>query len=141
MLGELLEFAGLTLLIDQASKRLVTARIGFAPRPRFGLRPRFQPHLNRNIGLGVVNDPRALLLLWSLAVCGTALMISWTPSLQTWPALAGLGAAIGGATGNFIDCARFRAIVDFIDLRVWPIFNLADVAIVLGVGAALWSIH
>jgi lipoprotein signal peptidase len=31
--------------------------------------------------------------------------------------------------------------MDFIDLRIWPVFNLADAFIVVGLGVALWSIQ
>lgn len=42
---------------------------------------------------------------------------------------------IGGAIGNFIDRFRTGYVVDFIDFKVWsPVFNIADVAIVIGVG-------
>lgn len=40
---------------------------------------------------------------------------------------------LGGAIGNLIDRLRVGAIVDFIDFRVWPIFNLADSFITLGI--------
>lgn len=41
---------------------------------------------------------------------------------------------IGGAIGNFIDRFRTGYVVDFIDFKVWsPVFNIADVAIVVGV--------
>jgi signal peptidase II len=45
----------------------------------------------------------------------------------------GLGLAAGGATGNVLDHLRGRAIVDFVELPGWPIFNVADVAITGGV--------
>jgi signal peptidase II len=51
-------------------------------------------------------------------------------------ALIGLGLAFGGAAGNLLDVLRLRAIIDFIDLRWWPVFNLADVAIVVGLATA-----
>jgi len=44
-----------------------------------------------------------------------------------------VGLVIGGATGNLIDRARLGAAIDFIDPPAWPAFNLADVAIVVGV--------
>src|SRR5947209_5150677 len=44
-----------------------------------------------------------------------------------------LGLILGGAVGNLIDRVRLGYVVDFIDVRVWPVFNLADSAIVLGV--------
>ncbi|MFZ5646128.1 MAG: signal peptidase II [Bacillota bacterium] len=46
-----------------------------------------------------------------------------------------LGLIAGGALGNLVDRVRFGEVVDFLDFRVWPVFNLADSAIV--VGAAL----
>ena len=47
-------------------------------------------------------------------------------------ATLGLGAAFGGAAGNLSDVLRSRPIIDFVDLRFWPAFNVADVAIVVG---------
>jgi len=38
-----------------------------------------------------------------------------------------------GASGNLYDRLRFGYVVDFIDLRVWPVFNIADVSICVGV--------
>jgi lipoprotein signal peptidase len=45
---------------------------------------------------------------------------------------AGAGAVLGGMAGNLLDGIRGRGVIDFIDLRVWPVFNLADAAIVGG---------
>ncbi len=45
----------------------------------------------------------------------------------------GLGLQLGGALGNLIDRIHSGLVVDFLDFRVWPVFNFADVAIVLGV--------
>jgi signal peptidase II len=44
-----------------------------------------------------------------------------------------VGAIAGGALGNLADRARDGAVVDFIDPVAWPAFNLADVAIVVGI--------
>lgn len=43
-----------------------------------------------------------------------------------------LSLILGGACGNLIDRLRFGHIVDFFDLRVWPVFNIADSAITIG---------
>jgi len=45
----------------------------------------------------------------------------------------GMGLIIGGALGNIIDRIALGAVVDFIDFGFWPVFNLADMAIVVGV--------
>ena len=44
-----------------------------------------------------------------------------------------LGLLVGGAIGNVIDRIRLGYVVDFFDFRIWPVFNVADVAIVSGV--------
>ena len=40
---------------------------------------------------------------------------------------------LGGAVGNLVDRLRYGYVVDFLDFRVWPVFNIADCAIVIGV--------
>lgn len=44
-----------------------------------------------------------------------------------------LALQLGGAFGNLIDRLRSGFVVDFLDFRVWPVFNFSDVAIVIGV--------
>lgn len=44
-----------------------------------------------------------------------------------------LGLILGGAIGNWIDRIRFHAVIDFIDFKIWPVFNLADSFITIGV--------
>jgi signal peptidase II len=53
----------------------------------------------------------------------------------------GLGLAVGGAIGNAIDLLRGRPVIDFVDLRVWPVFNLADAAITCGIVLTLWGLR
>lgn len=43
-----------------------------------------------------------------------------------------LGLILGGAFGNLIDRLRYSYVVDFLDFRCWPVFNLADSAITIG---------
>ncbi len=49
-----------------------------------------------------------------------------------WGLKVALGLQLGGALGNLVDRLRTAHVVDFLDFRVWPVFNLADVAIVIG---------
>lgn len=46
----------------------------------------------------------------------------------------------GGAVGNLIDRVRLGAVIDFIDLRVWPVFNLADIAVTTGAALLIVSL-
>ncbi len=50
----------------------------------------------------------------------------------------GLAMAAGGAVGNLIDRLKTGAVVDFLDFRVWPVFNLADLGIVLGMAILIY---
>ena len=80
----------------------------------------------------------ALVLLWIAALASGIVLHRSGYRLQTHAAMLGFGAALGGAAGNLSDILRRRCIVDFIDLGWWPVFNLADVAIVCGLLLALW---
>lgn len=44
-----------------------------------------------------------------------------------------LSLILGGAVGNWIDRLRFGTVIDFIDFRIFPVFNIADTAITIGV--------
>jgi signal peptidase II len=130
------------LAIDQGIKTIVLNRLhGRRHGPVGRLIPQVRLCMNQSMGFGLVRDRRALLFLWCFAAVGTILLIHYVPRFQTWAPRIGIGAALGGATSNFLDWLRRGAVTDFIDLRVWPVFNIADVFIVLGVGGALWSIQ
>jgi signal peptidase II len=68
-----------------------------------------------------------------LVVGGIALYYRKIPPDRRW-LKAGLVLQAGGALGNLADRVRFGQVVDYLDFRVWPVFNLADIAIVTGVG-------
>jgi signal peptidase II len=143
MFPEVLVSAGFVVMVDQASKMLVLRRHRARPHlaATTGSRPQLRLAFNKTMGLGLFRGRFAMLFLWVFAVLGTILLIYHTPPFQTWAPRVGLGAALGGATSNLMDWLLRGAVIDFIDLRVWPVFNLADAFIVLGVGVALWSIQ
>jgi len=53
--------------------------------------------------------------------------------LTHWLLPVSLGMQIGGAIGNLVDRLRFGHVIDFIDFKFWPVFNVADSCIVVGV--------
>ena len=80
-----------------------------------------------------------LSVLW-IAALASALALHWSKMwFPSASALAGLGGALGGAAGNLLDIVWRKQIVDFIDLGWWPVFNVADVAIVGGLILAFLS--
>ena len=46
----------------------------------------------------------------------------------------GLGCVAGGGIGNLIDRVRLNYVIDFFDFQVWPVFNVADIAVCVGCG-------
>ncbi|PIW61230.1 MAG: signal peptidase II [Candidatus Omnitrophica bacterium CG12_big_fil_rev_8_21_14_0_65_50_5] len=46
--------------------------------------------------------------------------------------LIGFSLILGGAVGNLIDRVQLGHVVDFLDFRIWPVFNIADSAITIG---------
>ena len=68
----------------------------------------------------------------TVLVCG-AIMVAST-RLESAPSAVGLGLILGGALGNLTDRVLRGplGVIDFIDFRVWPVFNAADAAIVIG---------
>jgi signal peptidase II len=70
------------------------------------------------------------------------LLIMRSVSEKDFPQILALSAVFGGAIGNYIDRLRFRYVIDFLDFHIqstysWPAFNVADTAIVCGVGLLL----
>jgi signal peptidase II len=126
---------GLILLLDQWTKTLVLARVGgrcicWGPV----LRIRRVAH-RRN--LYVRDTARAgLVLVWLTALISAVVLHASGAWFQGPIATLGLSLAFGGAAGNLLDILRRQCVIDFIDLRWWPVFNVADVAIVAGLLAA-----
>lgn len=54
--------------------------------------------------------------------------------------LLALSTIIGGGLGNLIDRIRLGFVVDFLDFRVWPIFNVADIAVCCGCALLLFYV-
>ena len=54
------------------------------------------------------------------------------PILDSMPSRLALGLILGGTIGNLIDRLRFGYVTDFIDIGIWPTFNIADSAITVG---------
>ena len=82
----------------------------------------------------------------AVAALGLVVYMASTTSTARDPRLAtAVGLVLGGALGNLAD-RMFRgrgmlrgAVVDFVDFRVWPVFNLADAAITVGCLVLLWA--
>lgn len=139
-------FALFVFALDQLTKRWVVMRlplneIGKVLIPNFLMLTR-----TSNTGSAFGLFPGSTLILAAAALIAVSAIIVYVArQKQGLSVLLGIALALplGGALGNFIDRIRLGYVVDFIDARVgsyqWPVFNVADSAICIGV--ALLAIY
>jgi signal peptidase II len=132
-----LVLCGLVVVADQASKAAIRAQL--VPGERVSVIPGL--HLtyvhNKGIAFGLAGGAGTGLIV--LTVAALVLILALFAHDAARPGLwVPVGLLAGGAFGNLADRIRVDSVTDFIDLPLWPAFNLADVAVVLGVaGLAL----
>jgi len=138
----LLVIALIVLGADQASKAWVIENIPlnttyeiFPP-----LREIFVLTYITNSGAAFGLFPQ-LSLVFTLIALVVSFAIVWyyrsIPAGQ-WLVRISLGLQLGGAIGNLMDRLRFGAVTDLLYVRFVPVFNIADAAIVSGVGLLMW---
>lgn len=123
---------------DQASKAFVLSRTWAANSNTGFLGIRKQ--LTRRGPLMLALARPTLVGLWIASVVIAAVLLQTGMIAETALNAACIGAALGGAASNVSDRLRREAIVDFIAIGRWPPFNLADAAIVMGVGLLFFSL-
>ncbi len=96
--------------------------------------------LNPGAAFGILENQRFFFVI--IAVAMIAIVIYLYPRLPSKPLLLrlGIGLMAGGAVGNVIDRIKTGYVVDFFDFRIWPIFNIADIAIVIGVSCIVYTL-
>lgn len=121
------------LALDQLSKTYVVTHFTLGvPAPFLGPLASLTLTHNRTTAMGL-----APLEGWPLAVLSGVLVVAIAalgPRLVRGctPARWGVWVLLGGALGNLADRVRLGYVVDFIDFHFWPVFNIADIAVVCG---------
>jgi signal peptidase II len=129
----LIGIAALVIGLDQLTKWMVRANMELGQSiPKEGI---FRLTYTTNTGgaFGILANQAFLLAL--VAVIGIAVFLIYLRyiPLQSRLLKIGLGLALGGGIGNLIDRLRFGGrVTDFIDIGPWPVFNVADMSIVVG---------
>lgn len=120
-------------LLDRISKYAIEAFMDPGQEiPVLG--PVMSLHLRFNTGAawGMLAGERIwLTVVAGLMLLGLLISGAWAVRMAFLIRI-GLPLLAGGAAGNFIDRLLSGAVVDFIDFHVWPVFNVADIAIVCG---------
>jgi signal peptidase II len=129
-----------TVAADQLAKALVRSTIDRGDAVDLVLGVQIVNVRNRGIAFGMFSGGGILLVIFAVAALAALLVffhrhrdrpLVWLPT----------GLLIGGAAGNLIDRTREGAVTDFIDLPLWPAFNVADMAITFGVLTLLYVLE
>ena len=101
--------------------------------------------LTHNEGMAFSTGTNIGPFIGMLAIVVISILVATMRKQSNAMSLVATGCIVGGATGNVLDRV-FRgtgfmdgAVVDFIDLRWWPVFNVADIGIVCGAIAVAYS--
>ena len=132
--------AALVVAADQAVKQAVVSSLerGEDRNVFFGIDLTYVR--NEGVAFGALGDGGVLVVALTAAALGGLLLYFafnarrphlWLPA----------GAVAGGALGNLADRAREGAVIDYVDPALWPAFNLADAAIVIGILGILYVVE
>ena len=95
---------------------------------------------NKGVAFGLFSNSNFPFVLISIAVlvCITLVFISLGKA-RFWIKIA-YGLILGGALSNMLDRIRLGEVIDFLDFHIWPVFNIGDSAICVGVGIFVLNI-
>jgi signal peptidase II len=128
------------IVADQVTKHVVTKTLALDESVHV-VGPLSIHHVqNSGIAFGLFSSATAVVTV----VTGIAvvwMLVFFARSGSRHPVLpAALGLLIGGSMSNLVDRVRLHHVTDFIDLKWWPAFNLADSFIVVGVAILLTAL-
>lgn len=132
--------AGIIIIADQATKFCVQYfLLPGQSIPESGI-IRFTHVQNTGAAFGILHGQT--LLLSALSTTGIIIMLCYSfflnkrfPILNNRIGAGVLGLVLGGTAGNLIDRLRQGYVTDFIDVGPWPMFNIADSAVSVGITA------
>ena len=123
----------LIILIDQLTKYLAKSNLELHQSIPI-IKDFFHITLTTNtgIGFGLLKNNNDLLTFITISIIGFILFY-YDELPKKGPAQISIALIISGAFSNLIDRLFFGHIIDFIDFIIWPIFNIADVCITMGI--------
>ena len=96
--------------------------------------------LNPGAAFGMLEHQRWFFILVALAAVLFGSAFYKKLQQESFLMRSGAGLLLGGAVGNLADRIQSGLVVDFLDFRIWPVFNIADIAICAGAGILIFDI-
>jgi signal peptidase II len=119
--------------IDQGTKALATSLVDRGESIELLPFLSIEDVRNKGVAFGLGGDISAALIGVTIGLLVGLLVFLAVRGEGGWRVWLPAALLLGGALGNLADRVRDGAVIDFIDLPLWPTFNLADVAITVGV--------
>jgi signal peptidase II len=127
--------------LDRATKLWASGWL--RPRVAVPVAPFFHLTYVENTGAawGMLRGANLLLSAVSVVLTGFVLAFSRRRPREDHWLQYGSTMVVAGALGNLYDRLVLGCVVDFLDFRVWPVFNVADSAITVGACCLAWGLH
>lgn len=133
--------AMVVLAADRVTKLLVTELFSLGESvPVAGNVLHWTFVMNRGAAFGMLEGSRWLFIAIAVMVLCAGFYFREDILRQDWLTQVGVACFGAGAMGNLIDRTLFGGVIDFIDFRIWPVFNVADIAVCFGVACIIGSV-
>lgn len=130
--------AVVVLLLDQSTKSLIVAWLDWGESwPAEGFL-RITHARNTGTAFSLFQGHSNILSFVAIIAIGVLLWVYATTGAKSFILRLALGLQLGGALGNLMDRLQQGYVTDFLDVGPWPIFNVADSAISMGMVLMVW---
>lgn len=130
----------IVILLDQATKFLAVRFLQLnTPVPLIKNFLNLTLVHNRGAAFGLFQNQLFLFVFVSLFAIGL-ILCNLKNKTNSIILKVSLSLILGGAIGNLIDRLRYGFVIDFLDLRVWPVFNIADSVITIAAVVLSWEL-
>lgn len=138
----ILSIAAAVIFADQFTKSWVLQRFQLGESRPITAFLSFTFVENTGTAFGLFQGNNRALLILSMVILGALLYAARGLSERGgWWGALGVSFVLGGAIGNMLDRMNHGRVIDFLDFKVWPVFNVADSAITVGavaIAISLW---
>lgn len=133
MIFKVLSVSSLVVIVDRLTKYILFKNLseGESVRVVPGLF-HITLVLNSGAAFGLFKGRSVFFTISSVLIIAFICFYIWRGGCKDLLMLTALGLILGGAVGNLIDRVAFGYVIDFLDFRIWPVFNIADASITIG---------
>lgn len=133
--------ASFVFVLDRITKMAVAGSMSYGQS--IGILPdifHFTFVFNNGTAFGLLKGQNMMLAVFAALAIIAVAVYAVKHKIPGLAVSSALGLILGGALGNLFDRVRFGHVIDFLDFRVWPVFNIADSAITVGMIILAWHI-